>query len=56
MKAPLGPTRHVRDWVYPLDDEGHELVEYWLDEMGHEYNSLDHVLLCAVAKGLEVAR
>lgn len=56
----IGPVRRVQDWVYTrghqIDDEGYELVEYWLDEMGHEYTSVKHVLLCAVARALEVER
>jgi hypothetical protein len=40
--APLGPIRRVKD--------------YYLDQMGHEYTSIEHVALCAVAKALGVSR
>lgn len=56
--APLGPLRHIEQWVYQLgyqaDDEGYELIEYWLDEIGNEYVSLDHIGQCAVARALEL--
>lgn len=59
--APLGPVTRYEHWVYnrgyQADDEGYEMISYyWLDEMRHEYNSIEHVLRCAVARALEVER
>lgn len=48
-------TRHEH-WVRvpegPYNSEGWLDASYWLDEIGNEYNSLDHVLVCAVARGI----
>jgi hypothetical protein len=59
--APLGPIKWnpVFRWQrgYQADDEGYEMIaETWLDQMGHEYTSIEHVALCAVAKALGVSR
>lgn len=59
--APLGPVTRHEHWVYnrgyQADDEGYEMIGYyWLDEMRHEYNSIEHVLRCAVAKALGIER
>ncbi len=40
--APLGPIRTIQTPVQ----------RYYLDQMGNEYNSIEHILLCAVSKAL----
>jgi hypothetical protein len=59
--APLGPIKWNPQWRwtrgYQIDDEGYEMIaETWLDQMGNEYTSIEHVALCAVAKALGVSR
>jgi hypothetical protein len=55
--APLGPiTRHLH-WVRVYDgayrSEGWELdATTYRDQLGREYNSIEHVLRCAIAKEL----
>lgn len=55
--APLGPITRLEHWAYnrgyQADDEGYEMIGYyWLDEIGNEYVSIEHVLRCAVAKSI----
>lgn len=55
--APLGPIRTETIWKWvpggPTSDEGYEPWDYYyVDQYGNEYNSVEHVALCAVAKEL----
>lgn len=59
--APLGPVRHVQQWYQHHPDVynhgGWDISdEYWLDQMGHEYTSIEHLGRCAVARALGVER
>lgn len=55
--SPLGPIRYMGVWVYQRASSsgyGGSVLEcdYYLDAIGNDYTSLDHVLLCAVSKAL----
>lgn len=57
----LGPIKYHGRWVYQRESKsGHEGewldADYYTDQVGNEYSSLDHVLLCAVAKALQLSR
>lgn len=57
-EAPLGPIRWHPVYVwhpgYQGDDEGYYIdAEYFTDQLGNEYNSVDHLALCAVAAALK---
>jgi hypothetical protein len=52
--APLGPVKWNPVFVW---QPGYELIaETWLDQMGHEYTTIEHVALCAVARALGVEK
>lgn len=55
--APLGPIRYMGVWVWQRASSsghgGHVLeCDYYLDVIGNDYNSIEHVLRCAIAKEL----
>lgn len=55
--APLGPIRAREIWRRvpgnPSHHEGKEYMgTYYLDATGNEYNSIEHLLRCAIAKEL----
>lgn len=59
--APLGPVTHHVEWYRHAPDVynhgGWDIAgEYWLDQMGHEYVSIEHLLSCALARALGVER
>lgn len=60
--APLGPIDRYDHWVRTRPDThnsgGDWLIDatYYTDQMRNEYNSVEHVALCAVAKALGVER
>ena len=55
--APLGPIKTKTIWRYEHETatsgEGYfPWGEYYVDQYGNEYNSVSHVLRCAVAKSI----
>lgn len=57
-EAPLGPIKRQEIWTFtaggPYHDEGYlPTGEYcYVDQYGNEYNSIEHVALCAVMEVL----
>lgn len=56
-KAPLGPIKQHDRWVRvpngPYNHEGWDIDgTYFTDQYRNEYNSIEHVLRCAIAKEL----
>ncbi len=55
-RAPLGPITYHEQWVRIHGTSSHhagkEHIEYWLDQYGNEYVSIEHLLRCAIAKEL----
>lgn len=57
--APLGPIKEMDIWKYtmggPHHSEGYDTTGeyYYVDQYGNEYNSVEHVALCAVMKALK---
>lgn len=59
--APLGPIETKIIWVRQrgcaVSGEGWvDDGEYYLDQMGNEYTSPEHLAACAIAKALGVSR
>lgn len=57
MTAPLGPIQYMGYWKYQrtsTSGHGGNVLEcdYYLDQLGRDYNSIEHVLRCAIAKEL----
>lgn len=57
MNAPLGPIVYHGHWVWQrASSSGHggNVLEnnYYTDQYGNEYNSIEHVLRCAIGKEL----
>ena len=54
-KAPLGPIKRHSIWVRtgPYGDDVEWLEDYYTDQYGNEYNSVEHVALCAVSAALK---
>ncbi len=57
--APLGPVKREEIWQFtpggPYCDEGYIPTGeyYYVDQYGNEYNSIEHVALCAVMEVLK---
>lgn len=59
--APLGPIDQYDHWVRvpdgPYNLEGWDIEATWYtDQYRNEYNSVEHVLRCAIAEALNVVR
>lgn len=56
MNSPLGPIRELIHWRRipgtSSYHEGKEATYYYVDQVGNEYNSVGHLLRCAIAKEL----
>lgn len=58
-EAPLGPIKEHARWIRvpdgPYNHEGWGIDgTYYTDQYGNEYNSVEHVLRCAIAEALNV--